>query len=368
MSQESALPPRSARLGGKKKRRARRRWLIWSLLAICTATAILAAYYISNIFHEATQALDDVALPELPGMTANRTTVAKEDRAQVKPLAMLLLGVDYRKATGSMNTDVIMVAAMNPKTDTATVVTIPRDSLLEVPGYANSKVNEKYARFLQSARNSKKLQGEAAQIEALEQMRAFLSAYFGIDIRYGVIIDFQGFIDVVDALGGVRVYVDQDMRYVDTADGTNINLRKGEQVLNGKQALDFVRYRKSNNGTRESSDFERNERQARVLRAVFDKLKSLGGIAKLNDIIRAVGENVQTDIPKAQITNLIQTYYDINPSDIRFVHLEGTWKSPYVYVDQESFQRAKQALEEEMRPDGRPAGAEDGAVSAAAAR
>jgi len=161
MSQESALPPRSARLGGKKKRRARRRWLIWSLLAICTATAILAAYYISNIFHEATQALDDVALPELPGMTANRTTVAKEDRAQVKPLAMLLLGVDYRKATGSMNTDVIMVAAMNPKTDTATVVTIPRDSLLEVPGYANSKVNEKYARFLQSARNSKKAAGRS---------------------------------------------------------------------------------------------------------------------------------------------------------------------------------------------------------------
>jgi len=366
MSQESALPPRSARLGGKRKRRARRRWLVWSLLAFCTTTVILAAYYISTIYREASQALDDVALPELPGVTDDRTVVAREDRAQVKPLAIALLGLDYRKATGSMNADVIMVAALNPRTDTATVVTVPRDSLLEVPGYANTKVNEKYARFLQNARNGKKLQGEAAQLDAMEQMRTFLSAYFGIDIQYTVVIDFQGFIDVVDAVGGVRVYVDQDMRYVDTADGTNINLRKGEQVLDGKQALDFVRYRKSNDGTRESSDFERNERQARVLKAIVDKLKSLGGIAKLDDIIRAVGNNVRTDIPKAQITNLIRTYYDINPSSIRFLHLEGTWKSPYVYVDPESFRRAKRALEEEMSSEGRPAETGEGAVSAAA--
>mgnify|MGYP001400043207 FL=1 len=98
----------------------------------------------------------------------------------------------------------------------------------------------------------------------------------------------------------------------------------------------------------------------------MDKLKSLGGIAKLDNLIRAVGDNVRTDIPKAQITNLIRTYYDINPSNIRFLHLEGTWKSPYVYVDPESFRRAKQALEEEMSPEGRPAEADGGTVSAAA--
>jgi anionic cell wall polymer biosynthesis LytR-Cps2A-Psr (LCP) family protein len=144
------------------------------------------------------------------------------------------------------------------------------------------------------------------------------------------------------------------MRYVDRADGTNINLTKGEQVLNGEQALNFVRYRKSNAGTRESSDFERNERQARLLRAIVDKLKSFGTITKLDDIFRAVGDNLQTDIPREQINNLVKTYYDINGSRIRFIPLEGTWRSPYVYIDEDSLARAKQALAEEMRPEGRP--------------
>lgn len=361
MSNESSLPPRASRSKKQAKNRKRpgkvARFFRWSLATIGITALICVLYIAYQVIREADKALDKVAMPDLPG-NEDKVVVAEEDRAQVKPMAILLLGLDHRKETGSMNTDVIILAALNPQTDTATVVTVPRDSLLEVPGYADTKVNEKYARFLRNARRDKGLKDEAAQLDAMEQMRTFMSSYFGIDIRHTAIIDFQGFIDVIDALGGVRVYVDQDMRYVDRADGTNIDLRKGEQVLNGKQALDFVRYRKSNAGTPESSDFERNERQARLLRAVVDKLKSFGTITKLDDLIRAVGDNLQTDIPREQIHNLMKTYYDIDGSHIRFIPLEGTWRSPYVYIDEDSLAKAKQALAEEMRPEGRPVGAE----------
>jgi anionic cell wall polymer biosynthesis LytR-Cps2A-Psr (LCP) family protein len=143
------------------------------------------------------------------------------------------------------------------------------------------------------------------------------------------------------------------MRYVDHADGTNINLKKGEQTLTGQQALDFVRYRKSNDGTRQSSDFERNDRQSRVLGAILDKLKSLDGVARLGNVIAAVGGNMRTDIPEAQIQNLMKTYFGLSRDHVRFIALEGTWRSPYVYLDDAKLEEAKLALKEELAPEGR---------------
>ena len=104
------------------------------------------------------------------------------------------------------------------------------------------------------------------------------SEFFDVPIDYVVEIDFKAFEDIIDAFGGITVDVDMDMRYVDPTDGTNINLKKGRQLLDGKQALDFVRYRKSNDGTAESSDFERNMRQQQVISALVAKIKSIDGL------------------------------------------------------------------------------------------
>jgi LCP family protein required for cell wall assembly len=280
-------------------------------------------------------------------------TITKEERAQVKPIALVLLGLDTRSETGSMNTDVMMVAAFNPKNKTATVVSIPRDSDLDMEGYKTHKVNGYYAAFASTARKEKNLEGESVKAYARDETRLMLSRFFDINIDYTAVLDFHGFVDVVDALGGVQVTVDKDMRYVDTVDDTNIDLQKGERKLDGEQALGFVRYRKSNRGTAQSSDFERNERQSQVLGAITDRLKSIGSITKINKIFNAVGDNMRTDIPEAQINNIIKTYFGINRSDIRFIPLEGIWKSPYVYLDEEKLQEAKKALAEELNPAGR---------------
>jgi LCP family protein required for cell wall assembly len=336
-------PPKASKPPGRKFRWGRAFFL---LLALIIVTLAIYAGYLYVVGKK--------NLNKISAQDPKSNTIQKEESAQNKPIALVLLGLDTRSETGSMNTDVMMVAAFNPKTKTATVVSIPRDSDLNMEGYKRHKANGYYAAFYMNARNIEKLEGDQIPAYARDKTREMLAEFFNIKIDYTAVIDFKGFVDVVDALGGVKVTVDKDMRYVDTVDNTDINLQKGEQELKGEQALGFVRYRKSNRGTAPSSDFERNERQSQVLGAIVDKLKTFSTVTKIDGILNAVGNNMKTDIPSMQIENMITTYFHINRSDIRFIPLAGTWKSPYVYLDDAKLQEARQALAEELVPEGRP--------------
>ncbi|WP_123039844.1 LCP family protein [Cohnella candidum] len=351
MSYDQSLPPRMRKQAAKPPKAApprKPRRIGRIVLAFLAIVIVALASYAGYLYVKANQNITKVADPDA-------SSVPKDQLAESKPISLLLLGMDTREETGSMNTDVIMTAIFNPKTKTATVVSVPRDSDLNLDGYKTRKANAYYARFLSIARTEENLSGDGARKYANEQMRSMMEKFFGgIKIDYTAILDFKGFVDVVDALGGVNVYVDQDMRYWDKADGTDIDLQKGDQKLDGEGALGFVRYRKSRNGeTAPSSDFARNDRQDRVLGAIVDKLKSFGSVTKIGNVMDAVGDNVKTDIPKEQIQNMISTYFGISRQNVRFIALTGEWKSPYVYLDQAKLEEAKQALQEEMQPEGR---------------
>jgi LCP family protein required for cell wall assembly len=351
MSEHMPLPPRTRSQPSKaakappppRKPRRFARFVLSFLLVVILGLAAYAGY----LFVKTKDTLHHIANP-------NDNTVAAAERAQLKPIGLLVMGLDNRRATGSMNTDVMMAAVFNPKTKTATVVSVPRDSDLNMSDYKTRKANGYYARFLSIARTEHNLTGEDASQYARDQMKDMMSKFFGIPIDYAAVLDFQGFIEVVNALGGVSVNVDQDMRYWDKADGTNIDLKKGPQVLNGEDALGFVRYRKSKNGeTRASSDFERNARQDQVLGAIVDQIKSFGSVTKVGGLLDAMGNNIRTDIEQTQIENMIKTYFGINRQNVRFIALEGTWKSPYVYLNPTKLEEAKKALNEELQPEGR---------------
>lgn len=352
MNQYTPMPPRSGSRTSARSSKRTKRTIRWGrVIFILVALVIVSlASYAGYLYYVGNQNLHKIADP-------TAAPVPNDQNANVKPVSLVLLGLDYRKNIGTMNTDVVMVAAFNPKTKTATVVSIPRDSDLRLEGYKRHKVNAYYANFEAYARKEEGLKGEEAKDYARDNTRLMMGKFFGIDIDYTAVIDFQGFVDVVNALDGVRVNVDKDMRWVDNADGTNIDLEAGEQVLNGEDALGFVRYRKSNRGTAPSSDFERNERQSQVLGAITDKLKSFGSITKVDDVLNAVGDNMRTDIPESQLEAMIKKYFGIDRSAIRFIPLEGEWISPYVVLNEEKLEEAKQALKEELLLDGRPVSA-----------
>lgn len=274
--------------------------------------------------------------------TGTSANVAPEKSAKVKPLTMLLLGTDYRPKTGTHLSDVMMVISMNPDTKSATVVSLPRDTRFEMDGYKTNKLNAFYPNFLAAEKKS--------GISAEQEMKTMMGKYFGLTIDYVTVLNFQGFRDIVDSLGGVDVNVDANMCYRDSADGTDINLKAGPQHLNGEDALGFVRYRKSNCSpkTKASDDFDRNRRQNEVLHALIDQAKSLNGVLGAGKVIESVGKNMETDLESKQMKNMISTYWNISKENVDFVPVTGQWKSPYVYVNDDELEQAKQALKNEL--------------------
>lgn len=346
--QPNSLPPRSsgrksssAKPGKEKKKK--RNPLLKAFFFLLFGLLLTAAALIVVVALKTSDAIDTIALPE-----TEATPVPVTESVKQKPVAFVLMGIDSRDHGGGLNTDVMMVAAFNPTTKKATVVTIPRDTYVEVENYRGRKANRFYADGYVVATRDKGMSKEAADLEAKKMVKEVMGKLFDIDIKYASMINFQGFSDVVDALGGVDVNVDMRMKYRDTRDGTDIDLQPGFQELDGKEALDFVRYRKSNDGKNMSSDFDRNRRQAEVMSAILDKLVSLGGITKISNVIEAVGKNISADMHKQEITRMLETYYTIRSGDIEFISLEGVWKSPNVYVDEASLAKAKAALQAKM--------------------
>jgi LCP family protein required for cell wall assembly len=354
MSQTS-LPPRSGSRGQPKKaqpaegkqrnkpKKAKKRGRALPIfLGVFAGLLILAAAALGYVVLKTTDAIGEIGLNETQ---AEPVPVAQS--VKKKPVAMVLMGLDSREHGGGLNTDVMMVAAFDPESKKATVVSIPRDTYIDVDGYKARKANNFYATFYSEAKKDG-LDTEQARLEGKKAVREVLGKLFGIDIQYAGIINFQGFSDVVDAVDGVKVNVDIRMKYIDEADGTNIDLQPGEQTLYGDDALDFVRYRKSNDGRNMSSDFDRNRRQSEVISAIVDKLTSLGGAPKIGNVIEAVGANIRIDMPAKEITRMLETYYSVRSSDITFLALEGSWRSPYVYADETSLANARAALQEKM--------------------
>lgn len=304
----------------------------FALLALIVCVSLFVLF----LYNKADRMIDRIGVQDPIKPAGVKPAEAAESNA--KPLTLLLMGLDYRPETSSMNTDVIMAVTLNPANKSATLVSLPRDLYMKPPGLPDRKANYYFPYFYNENQST-----------AFAKTKQLFGDFLQLPVDYMVTIDFKGFEKAIDELGGLTIDVDMDMHYVDEEDGTNINLKKGVQHLNGKQTLDFVRYRHSNTpGVGESSDYERNRRQQQVLDQILSKLKSLGGIVKLGQVIDAVGNNMKTDIPASQIRELIKTYFGIEQQNVHYIPLEGEWISPYIYVKSEELQAAREALRSEL--------------------
>ncbi|MBD2860499.1 LCP family protein [Paenibacillus oceani] len=318
-------------MGEKQPNRLRKKIVIATVSVLGVLVGGVAVYT-GYLYNKADTALNRMAAaqPAKPGQPAGGETTGQP----MKPISFLLAGVDNREGGGgSMNTDALMLVALNPETKDATVVSLPRDMRLKPKQISSQKANYYYAYHYNKDKEA-----------AIPNTKQFFSELFNIPIDYMAVIHFDGFRKLVDTLGGLNIDVDMDMRYVDTEDGTDINLKKGRQILDGKETLDFVRYRKSNQGTAESSDLARNERQHQVLGQLLDKLTSFNGIAQWGSVLDIAGESVKTDIPVSLLREWILQYGKLKPDRLEFVPLEGRWDSPYIVPTEEDVKTALTAF------------------------
>jgi len=228
----------------------------------------------------------------IPGVGPDELQGEKEGQINV-----LLLGMRGNNMPGGgLLADTIMVVMARPQENKVALLSIPRDLWVKHPDSSTqSKINSIHALYEEK--------GEGKGMEAMKQVVGDIT---GLPIHYAVRIDFIGFKELVETVGGVDIYLDQlfsEPTQFKGENALNFSLPAGKNHIDGQRALFFVRARYA------SSDFERAKRQQQVLIALKDKLLSLGTLAdfgKVNNILNVLGEDVRTDMDISEMKNFFE--------------------------------------------------------------
>ncbi|WP_052036157.1 LCP family protein [Tumebacillus flagellatus] len=241
--------------------------IIWRLISFVLVVVVLFAgynvYSMFSFFHTVSA--------NKPFSTGNQplNTAKWEGKGVVN---ILFMGVDRRDPNDRPRSDTMLLASINPDTKQVSVFSIMRDTYVDIPGVGKSKINAAFA--------------DGGPELLIDTVQNFLK----IPIHYYVATDFEGFAKIVDAIGGIDVNVPEDFVHAD--DGIyDINLKKGQQHLNGQQALEYVRFR----GT-PRADFDRTERQREVIKLIAEKMKSPGMLVKAPQILKTIEPYTQSNL------------------------------------------------------------------------
>jgi LCP family protein required for cell wall assembly len=224
-----------------------------------------------------------------------------------RPINILILGTDitFDIETGRSTyevgrTDTIMLLHYDPLMGEINVLSIPRDSYVEIPGYYNTKINAAYV-----------LGKIDLTIKTVEKLT-------GVRIDKYVIINTKGLIKLVDLLGGIYIDVEKDMYYVDKAQNLYINLKKGPQKLSGKEAEGYIRFRHDAFG-----DIGRIERQQKFLKALTRSLSSPNALLKSPFIVGLIRKNIKSSLSLKEFILLANTFRQINLKEVQTQSVPG---------------------------------------------
>ncbi|MGD6871019.1 LCP family protein [Sutcliffiella horikoshii] len=227
----------------------------------------------------------------------------KEVEINKDPFSVLIMGIeDYSTNGENGRTDTLIVATLNPKEKTMKLLSIPRDTLVyyEHLGY-ESRINHAHA-----------YGGKEMTIEKVEEL-------LEVPIDYYSTVNFEGFKNVIDILGGVEVEVPFDFTEKSDVDNSVLQFTEGPMNLNGEEALAYARMRKQD----PRGDFGRNDRQKQIIQAAMSEMLKPGNLLKVDNIAKEMGKNVQTNIRVSEGIGLSKLYAGFNSSSMENVTLEG---------------------------------------------
>jgi LCP family protein required for cell wall assembly len=269
------------------------------------------------------------ALVELKVVTLNTVlTVAATDLATDEHgyTNVLLLGAGDVNHDGTDLTDTIIVASLDPtKSKSVVLLSLPRDLyILKTEKMGVGRINELYRNYKAFLRRES-MEESVASIEALRQLQAEIGRNLNLPIHYVVKVDFTGFTEAVDALGGVDLEVPEDI--VDTQyPGPNytyetFQISAGLQHLDGETALKYARSRHS------SSDFSRSARQQQILAALGDKARAEGILTnpgRISTMLKILSKHVETTMTYREMLALAKAGKEVNRERIVTMQLNST--------------------------------------------
>jgi polyisoprenyl-teichoic acid--peptidoglycan teichoic acid transferase len=252
----------------KKRLRRKRvfRWIIMPLLLISLSFVAYGTF----LYNKAESVMDDSYNP-----------IERDGKRAVNPFdenfSVLFIGVDdsdKRQFEGSSRTDALMLATFNQDNKSVKLLSIPRDSYVYIPEEdIYTKINHAHA-----------YGGVELTLETVEEL-------LDVPVDYYVKMNFDAFIDVIDALNGIEVKVPYTFTEQDSNDKAGaITLNEGMQTLDGEEALALARTRKLDN------DIERGKRQQEIIKAIMKKAVSVKSVTSYSDVMEAVGDNMTTDL------------------------------------------------------------------------
>ena len=274
------------------------------LILLFAAVAVYAGY---QCLFRAPQQLDQ---PVQNTVELSPEEVALQSHLERKPdfYTILVSGVDDHN--GGSDTNILV--AVDVANSSIYGVSIPRDTKAIINGEAH-KINYAY-----------NAGGTALMAETI-------SDQLGIPVDYSVQVDLQGFVALVDAIGGVTFDVPVDMHYEDPYQDLYIHIDKGVQTLNGENAMKVVRFRSGY----ASQDLGRMQTQQAFLKAATKQTLTPSNLNKIDDFVKIFQSYVETDLTLGNLAWLGKEAIAMGSDAVSFSTLPNEWKSPYIYLNQE---------------------------------
>lgn len=286
----------------KKKKEKEPGGCLWKILLV--VLILLLAFgggYIYYLFHSGKKAAENAYVEN------SRTKSELRDES-VQPLtdniSIMIVGIDdsekRSQGEGNSRSDALLVATLNNKDKSIKLVSIPRDSYVYIPtvGYKD-KITHAHA------------------YGGIDATRETVEGLLNVPIDYYFRVNFDAFIEIVDALGGVTVDVPYEINELDENDKRTVHLMPGTQEVNGREALALARTR------HQDSDVERGKRQQMILEAIASKATSVTSFTKYDKVLAAVGNNMQTDMTFDEMKSLF-AYLQNGMPDIDSLSLKGS--------------------------------------------
>lgn len=317
LEESPALPIHRQR---RKERIKRAAVVVAALLGVLVLAAAAWAWY----FMDSVQR--QIATPSAISESLAQVVDEPEPR---QPFTILLLGSDVRPDEEVARADTIIVAKVDPETKQVWMLSIPRDTKVDIPGYGTAKINA--ATFYGGVD-----EGPALMVETVEQ-------FLEIDINYYMEVDFSGFEQVVDAMGGIWIDVDTEIDDWKAASHSPLHrashIDPGYQLLTGEYALTYVRSRDF-----VDADFGRMRHQQTFFRALADQATSTENLLRIPSIVSQVSKNLTTNMTISDLIASAQSLKGLSSDRLYTATVMGEWISPYVVTDEEEKARLVSAF------------------------
>ncbi|MGI6263037.1 MAG: LCP family protein [Succiniclasticum sp.] len=239
--------------------------------------------------------------------TAAATDKIGKDQKLNQRINVLLLGIDDGDSEAAKSepkrTDAIVVMSFDPDEHKISMVSIPRDTMVRLPGHRDyDKINAAYA------------------YGGVAMAKQTVANLLRIPIHYYALVNWQGFIEVMNIIGGVDLYVDKDMHYEDPYADLVIDIKHGYQHLDGKKSGQYVRFRAD-----ELGDIGRVQRQQKFLKALGLQMFSVNNITKIPSIVATVDKYVETDMTTVTALKAVRSFNILSDNKIRSGMLYGNF-------------------------------------------